>query len=423
MSLVYVLIARSHFRDPVRGIFTQMAIGVALGVYSVAAIWRHDANQTVFEPEFFEYFVSTGFAPVIALIGVLLIFVATLRIQKRAIAEHHQRSIRLLYYGLIAAVLTSIMVLVSAFIFVSPLMIFVRASLGAITFFFFAIGAYRFRHIEVGGAIQLLLFVGFFLIASVMNYSGVLVNERMKEDILETNKTFVQDFVTVQIQEHISAAGLAAAGEAHDSEMNAFLTSVTSENTQRVKVISKDGSIIASDLKRLVGGDASLSDRQKQVLEGEMLLILEEDNSTFAESEAVLDGALVAFVPLDLKDGFGTRGVVEIYYDSATVTRGFAEAQNDVVQAMLLIGALVLVVFAAIFYQLQRHIVAPLTDLYEQLTRVHKAESEYDPVLGNRRIHITRNQTFYRIAEKYNHFIELHEKQVKKFKKTISKNS
>ncbi|MFA6512264.1 MAG: hypothetical protein WCV86_04035 [Patescibacteria group bacterium] len=419
IAFFYTILAQHRFRAPVQGYFQRMAIGILLGVYGSVAIWVFDTVHELQKINLSSYLVDTWAGPLAIILGVFMVATAIRHLQHDAVAKEYRSAIRYLNIGILCSL--AALIAVALMLFISfPILLILRGFFATMAFLFFATGAYGFRRIDVGGSLQLFMLVSYFVAASVMSYLGIQTNMHLEQRIINSNLPFIENFVQHEIDEHLTSAAFDMQNTQGEEEMQNFLETFAADNVRRVNIVYSDGYIAASDLARLTGAHPALTEEQQRALsQHEATLHLMTDQEQLPEWDRGLGSLYVARIPIDLQDGSGARGFAEIAYSAEVPKRTILSVQNDIFSILAVTGVLFFLAIIVLFVMLHKQILHPLAGLYEQLTRVEKAESTEDRDLGRRRIHMHANKTFERIAGEYNHFIELHEKQVGELKKQI----
>jgi PAS domain S-box-containing protein/putative nucleotidyltransferase with HDIG domain len=158
------------------------------------------------------------------------------------------------------------------------------------------------------------------------------LQRQMEESALKQEAASAADQVSYVLNHNLRAADLAGPLDpARYAQLdNLIRTNLLDEHTARVKIWSKDGLLLYSDEKSLVGQRFPLDHELIEALEGN----IEMEVSDLTDAENVSERNLYSrlfeiYVPLRPSDSGLIEGVYEIYHDLATVqprieeTRGF----------------------------------------------------------------------------------------------------
>ncbi|MDP2662817.1 MAG: sensor domain-containing diguanylate cyclase, partial [Dehalococcoidia bacterium] len=207
-------------------------------------------------------------------------------------------------------------------------------------------------HRQLSGGLLLQFAAVSFVVVVCMGVAlGWMLGRIVAENALTDAALEVRDVVSRRVMGHLSPGDLRSpmTGERYDAFQRLVEESVVSERTARIKLWSRDGTVIFSDNAALVGQRFPVGDKMAEALKGELAMELSNLQGGDNLTEIQFGGLLEVYVPIVFSGSSEVEGAFEVYQFYEPVALYVRASQRSLyitlaVGLLFIYGALVAVV-------------------------------------------------------------------------------
>lgn len=185
-------------------------------------------------------------------------------------------------------------------------------------------------------------------------------------------KTVTANFVIGQAHKHLTAEDFAA--EKFDEKEKVFaefFNNVDTEDIVRIKVWSKDGTVIYSDNKNIVGQNFNDNEEFQEALRGEVPAEIKEPVKPENISELGYGQLMEVYVPISFSDN-EIDGVIETYSKLDAVNVSILESNVIVFSSVAVTAAAIIVAVFILFIFLRKDVINHVLSLRQAANEITK---------------------------------------------------
>ncbi len=422
IAFIYLIGAKKSFTPPITKIINKMILAMIMAMATVIGVWideilfRGGMSSRQLLP------LDISFT-VIGLLAIVLFIRQIVNFTHQAIYKKIKGGVRALAWGFGIVVASFILSMLNVYIWDIMWLTLSATTICVVGFFIIAYGAYRVRTIQVGGILQLILLIGFFLYLGLSSLLIITNNAYIQEKLVENYGKLTSDFVKVDTQDHLTLQSFDINSAERDQQWQSFANRLNfSGEIKRLRVILPDGYVLYSDQSDLIGTKVSVKEEYRQVLRGtpaSLFIPKAQALKTEINGEKYSDDVLILVIPIGLNDGKGERAIAELVTSATPLENSIFIIQSSMWQIgiyqMLVVFLLVLILFIV----LNREVIRPLTDLYYQIIHI-RGETE-DGEGHFHRVNVKTSDTFDELAQAVNELIEEFETRERALKDKLEK--
>ncbi|MGH2948910.1 MAG: putative bifunctional diguanylate cyclase/phosphodiesterase [Solirubrobacteraceae bacterium] len=187
--------------------------------------------------------------------------------------------------------------------------------------------------------------MGLVVVAALGLAIGLVLKRQIEDRALERAVQHAEVLAQVGVQSHLKRDDLSwPISLRRLSQLDRLLQTgfLADSGLSRLKLFNRDGRLVYSDDRTLLGDDASGNEHLRTALAGGVVRELEHGTDHAGSGERVLE----VYVPVRSLPGGRPIGVLEIYMSYGPVA---AEIREDVLTVYVLLGGGLLILFAALF--------------------------------------------------------------------------
>jgi len=240
---------------------------------------------------------------------------------------------------------------------------------------------------------------------------GLGLQSLLEQDALWSQAETTADQVMTVLDNNLTSADLTAPmGIARYDQVDAIIGNMLpSEHIVRIKIWNREGRLIYSNLRALVGQQYPLSDELQEALSGKISAGLTTLDKPENASEQEYARLFEIYVPIRPSDSAAVLGAYEAYYDLAAIEPKIARIHKFVwggvgLGFLVLYGALFLVVRGASSELVRRN-----REAGEQLAEREKAEQEREKLLAAEREQRHLAESLARVGLALSGMLDLHQ--------------
>ncbi|MEK7558286.1 MAG: hypothetical protein AAB507_00465 [Patescibacteria group bacterium] len=215
-------------------------------------------------------------------------------------------------------------------------------------------------------------FVVLALVGVILSYR---INSILRQEATENAQNIIADFIGIHSGRHItSPADFSFENPKETNQIfSKLFEEVKTSNVIRIKVWAKDGTVIFSDDKSIVGQNfASNKDFQKSI-GGEVAVVIKAPLDPENVTEKGYEQLMEVYVPIELQAGEGPIGVVETYYTLDSLNASILKTQREI-SLVVTLGFLLLAL--GLWLSIKFVVVKPLKGLEEGIIGIRERERE-----------------------------------------------
>ncbi|MDP2789682.1 MAG: hypothetical protein Q8O51_00995 [bacterium] len=409
-AFTFLVLAQHRLEQPARSAIRWIAFGVLFGVYSVTRVWLTYAATDVF---------AGGKAPIqhtygALMAGALMILIVVPQLIRLRHAKS-KLSIRIFATGIICTTLTVGMYGVNFFQPIGFAHVIIMSGMAIAGFIFPGYAAYKLRARYPGTGIEAFIVVGglFAIIMTIIMMTTT--NVSAERAVLNNQSKVVAHLIETQAKQHLTKDAFDPQLTKGQAQLKTFIAEVDVPELHRVKIISADGFIVASDLESLVGTKVLLTGDLERAMKGTSSTVLVKTEIDLPETEKQFGSAQIVTAPLVVSAGQPVAGAVQLFLDAPAAMASINALQNAINFAgiiMIFTIAMVMVVLLRIF---RRSISRPFTEILDEIQHIH-AETDSGE---HRRIKVKHHGDFTIIADTFNRLINEYEEDIRRLKKLL----
>lgn len=175
----------------------------------------------------------------------------------------------------------------------------------------------------------ILIAVVFAVLAFVLNYQ---ISAIIKREMIERAQVFIADFIKFQARQHIESPADFSLTDPVKTEQvfNRVLDEVRTKEVIRIKAWNKDGTVIFSDDKSIVGQNFVQNQDFQKAISGKVAVDIKEPLKPENVAEKGYGQLMEVYVPIIFSGESKPAGVIEVYYNLDLLNRNIRQAQLEI---------------------------------------------------------------------------------------------
>ena len=200
----------------------------------------------------------------------------------------------------------------------------------------------------------------------------MLISQDIKNSKIERAKTVNANFIVAQSLKYLTSEDfLAESFGEKEKVFTKFFENVDTDEIVRIKVWSKEGTIIYSDKKTIVGQNFNDNPSFQEAIRGETTAEIKEPIKPENVSELGYEQLMEVYVPISLSSN-GIDGVIETYSKLDSVNASIAKSSVTVFSIAAVTATAIIVVLFFLFMFLKKDVIIPVLNLRDAADEITK---------------------------------------------------
>lgn len=206
-------------------------------------------------------------------------------------------------------------------------------------------------------------------------FLAVKMSSLVKDIIIQQASSLIVDFVQNQARRHVASPDLFSMNNPGETEevFSELLQEVKVRDVVRIKVWDKQGVVVFSDDKSIVGKSFTDNHEFQESINGEVEIEIKEPLKAENALEKGYKQLMEVYVPITFSGEASPAGVIETYYKMDTLNESIRQAQTKI---LIIVGSAFIVLAIIVWLGFRFFILKPISELESGILEIKQEESE-----------------------------------------------